>query len=48
MDILKWRDKYSIDCRMKYNSQQTQNNYTIPIIEAVYIPVAETPPNRQV
>jgi integrase/recombinase XerD len=27
MDILKWRDKYSTDCRLKYNSIQTQNNY---------------------
>jgi len=27
MDILKWADKYSIDCRMKYNSSATQDNY---------------------
>lgn len=27
MDILKWSDKYSIDCRLKYNSPATQDNY---------------------
>lgn len=27
MDILKWSDKYSIDCKLKYNSQATQENY---------------------
>lgn len=27
MDILRWADKYSIDCRLKYNSSATQNNY---------------------
>lgn len=27
MDILKWKEKYSTDCRLKYNSIQTQNNY---------------------
>ena len=27
MDILKWADKYSIDCRLKYNSPATQENY---------------------
>lgn len=27
MDILKWKEKYSTDCRLKYNSVQTQNNY---------------------
>lgn len=27
MDIRKWLDKYSIDCRMKYNSRATQDNY---------------------
>ena len=27
MDILKWSDKYSIDCRLKYNSTATQDNY---------------------
>lgn len=28
MEILKWADKYSIDCRLKYGSVSTQNNYT--------------------
>lgn len=27
MDIRKWLDKYSTDCRLKYNSQSTQQNY---------------------
>jgi integrase/recombinase XerD len=27
MDIRKWSDKYSIDCRLKYNSLATQDNY---------------------
>lgn len=27
MDIRKWHNKYSIDCRMKYNSLATQHNY---------------------
>lgn len=27
MDIRKWIDKYSTDCRLKYNSQATQDNY---------------------
>lgn len=27
MDILKWREKYSIDCRLKYSSTSTQDNY---------------------
>lgn len=27
MDIRKWTDKYSIDCRLKYSSVSTQNNY---------------------
>lgn len=27
MDILKWREKYSIDCQLKYNSEATQKNY---------------------
>lgn len=27
MDCRKWIDRYSIDCRMKYNSSSTQNNY---------------------
>lgn len=27
MDILKWSDKYSVDCRLKYNSLATQENY---------------------
>ena len=27
MDIRKWSDKYSIDCRLKYNSMATRDNY---------------------
>jgi integrase/recombinase XerD len=27
MDILKWSDKYSTDCKLKYNSEATQDNY---------------------
>lgn len=27
MDCRKWMDKYSTDCKLKYNSIQTQNNY---------------------
>lgn len=27
MDIRKWIEKYSIDCRLKYNSEATQENY---------------------
>lgn len=27
MNILKWSDKYSTDCKLKYNSLATQNNY---------------------
>lgn len=27
MDARKWVDRYSIDCRLKYNSQATQQNY---------------------
>lgn len=27
MDFLKWSDKYSTDCRLKYNSSATQDNY---------------------
>lgn len=27
MDIRKWADKYSIDCRLKYNSIATRDNY---------------------
>jgi len=27
MDILKWSNKYSTDCRLKYNSEATRNNY---------------------
>lgn len=27
MDILKWADRFSIDCRLKYNSPATQKNY---------------------
>lgn len=31
-----------------YSETTAVDNYTLPVIEAVYIPVAETPPNRQV
>ena len=27
MNILKWLNKYSTDCKLKYNSLTTQNNY---------------------
>lgn len=27
MDIRKWSDKYSTDCKLKYNSQSTHDNY---------------------
>jgi site-specific recombinase XerD len=27
MDCRKWSDKYSTDCKLKYNSEVTQNNY---------------------
>lgn len=27
MDVRKWIDKYSTDCRLKYNSEATQDNY---------------------
>jgi hypothetical protein len=27
MDCRKWIEKYSIDCRLKYNSENTQSNY---------------------
>ena len=27
MDCRKWIEKYSTDCRMKYNSSSTYNNY---------------------
>ena len=28
MNFLKWIDKYSTDCKLKYNSISTFNNYT--------------------
>ena len=27
MDCRKWVDKYSIDCKLKYNSEATRSNY---------------------
>lgn len=36
MDIRKWHDKYSIDCRLKYNSEATQNNYISQIKSFLY------------
>jgi len=31
MDIRKWYDKYSTDCRLKYPSQRTQENYSCTV-----------------
>lgn len=32
MDCRKWIDKYSIDCRLKYNSKNTQDNYISQVL----------------
>lgn len=36
MDCRKWIDKYSIDCRLKYNSKSTQANYTSCVTQFLY------------
>lgn len=36
MDIRKWSDKYSIDCRLKYNSVSTQENYISQVKSFLY------------
>jgi integrase/recombinase XerD len=36
MDIRKWIDKYSTDCRLKYNSTSTQDNYISQIKQFLY------------
>lgn len=33
MDCRKWREKYSTDCRLKYNSLATQKNYTSCVVQ---------------
>lgn len=44
MDILKWSEKYSIDCRLKYNSIQTQNNYISQVKSYLFYFKDETEP----
>jgi integrase/recombinase XerD len=36
MDCIKWADKYTIDCRLKYNSLATQNNYISQVKSFLY------------
>lgn len=36
MDFRKWSDRYSIDCRLKYNSVSTQENYTSQVKSFLY------------
>lgn len=36
MDCRKWIDKYSTDCRLKYNSKSTQANYTSCVTQFLY------------
>ncbi len=36
MDCRKWIDKYSIDCRLKYNSAATQSNYISQVTSFLY------------
>jgi site-specific recombinase XerD len=36
MDIRKWLDKYSIDCKLKYNSLSTQENYISQVKQFLY------------
>lgn len=36
MDCRKWIDRYSIDCRLKYNSLATQNNYISQVTSFCY------------
>jgi uncharacterized phage protein (TIGR01671 family) len=44
MDIRKWIDKYSIDCRLKYNSLSTQENYISQVKQFLYYFVGEIEP----
>lgn len=36
MDIRKWAEKYSTDCRLKYNSEATQENYISQVRSFLY------------
>lgn len=36
MDCRKWIDKYSTDCKLKYNSPSTQSNYTSCVTQFLY------------
>src|SRR3990167_4068720 len=36
MDIRKWEEKYSTDCKLKYNSIATQNNYISQVRSFLY------------
>jgi len=36
MDIRKWVDKYSTDCKLKYNSEATQENYISQVRSFLY------------
>ena len=36
MDIRKWTEKYSTDCRLKYNSEATQENYISQVRSFLY------------
>ena len=36
MDCRKWIDRYSIDCRSKYNSHSTQTNYTSCVTQFLF------------
>lgn len=36
MDCRKWIDRYSIDCRLKYNSHSTQTNYTSCVTQFLF------------
>lgn len=44
MDIRKWSDKYSIDCRLKYNSVLTQNCYISQVESFLYYFINEIEP----
>lgn len=36
MDCRKWIEKYSIDCKLKYNSENTQTNYISQVTQFLY------------
>lgn len=44
MDARKWSDKYSIDCRLKYNSKATQENYISQVKSFLYHFIDEVEP----